>query len=479
MAAEWDPELNGDLTPSQVSAYSNKRANWQCSTHGHRWDSVIASRVAGVGCPICSGKRVLIGFNDLASQRPEIAREWDYASNAGRTPDQFTVGASARAHWKCYAHGHAWEAVIYTRTRPRGAGCPVCANKRVLVGFNDLASTHPDLAREWDSERNGSVTPFNVTASSHATAHWECALGHRWTVSIENRGVRGHGCAVCSGKRVLPGFNDLATLNKELAAEWDLELNDGLLPTQVAAFSQSSAVWKCAPHSHQWRATIASRSAGCGCPVCAGKRVIAGFNDLATLEPRLSQEWDMSRNSGRLPSEFTTGSHHRASWVCSTCVHSWEATIKNRTKGRGCPKCCVSQTSRIEQAFFDALSAVLEGASNGSRIPVSWGTQKASQIDILGAYRGREVVVEYDGSFYHSKKVRADFDKTEALLGAGYLVVRIRENSLAHLSISSNQLLQLRHDYRDLPANALAADVAPTVAKIVAWLSASVAAKAS
>ncbi|MCD8196887.1 MAG: zinc-ribbon domain-containing protein, partial [Lachnospiraceae bacterium] len=29
--------------------------------------------------------------------------------------------------------------------------------------------------------------------------------------------------------------------------------------------------WKC-ENGHEWRATIASRSNGCGCPVCLGRR---------------------------------------------------------------------------------------------------------------------------------------------------------------------------------------------------------------
>ena len=52
----------------------------------------------------------------------------------------------------------------------RGNGCPYCANRKVLVGFNDLATVQPLVAKEWHESLNGALTPEMVTAGSHKKA---------------------------------------------------------------------------------------------------------------------------------------------------------------------------------------------------------------------------------------------------------------------------------------------------------------------
>lgn len=59
-------------------------------------------------------------------------------------------------------------------------GCPICAGKVVIPGENDLASQYPEVAQEWDTEKNGTLTPQQVTASSNRKAWWRCRLGHSY-----------------------------------------------------------------------------------------------------------------------------------------------------------------------------------------------------------------------------------------------------------------------------------------------------------
>jgi hypothetical protein len=46
--------------------------------------------------------------------------------------------------------------------------------------------------------------------------------GHEWKTSISNRN-KGHGCHYCSGQKAIPRFNDLQTVNPNLANEWNYE----------------------------------------------------------------------------------------------------------------------------------------------------------------------------------------------------------------------------------------------------------------
>ncbi|WP_458686365.1 zinc-ribbon domain-containing protein [Nocardia tengchongensis] len=147
--------------------------------------------------------------------------EWDYEKNGALTPDQVSAGSAAMVHWKCQKFGHQWTDSPNHRTG-RGSGCPYCGNKRVLVGFNDLETRFPEIAKEWDYERNDGLGPAEVLAGSARKVHWKCQkFGHHWEAIIVNRTRKGHGCSVCCNKQVLPGFNDLASQREDIAAEWD------------------------------------------------------------------------------------------------------------------------------------------------------------------------------------------------------------------------------------------------------------------
>ena len=92
---------------------------------GHSWQAAPYTRASGAGCPYCTNRRVLPGFNDLATTHPRLAREWDCARNGALMPEAVTYGSNKRVWWRC-AWGHVWRAAIFSRTRERAAGCPVC-----------------------------------------------------------------------------------------------------------------------------------------------------------------------------------------------------------------------------------------------------------------------------------------------------------------------------------------------------------------
>ncbi|MER7683291.1 zinc-ribbon domain-containing protein, partial [Streptomyces sp. NPDC096934] len=74
----------------------------------------MVSRVNGRQCPICAGRKVLPGFNDLRTTHPAIASEWHSTKNTG-TPIDFSAGSDSRVWWRCRA-GHEWEVSIGSRT---------------------------------------------------------------------------------------------------------------------------------------------------------------------------------------------------------------------------------------------------------------------------------------------------------------------------------------------------------------------------
>lgn len=341
LVCEWDDEKN-DLTPSQVTLKSGKMIWWKCKD-GHSWEARVESRSNGHGCPHCSHRRVLKGFNDGKTLRPKLMKEWDYEKNE-ILPSQVTPGSDTSVWWKC-EQGHSWKAVIVGRSR--GNGCPYCAGHLVVVGVNDLQTLRPELAKEWDYEKNF-LTPSQVSFGSTKKAWWKCKLGHSWEYPISPRSS-GYGCPYCSGQRVLEGFNDLQTRNPKLADDWDHDKNE-LAPSQVMPGSQQKAWWKC-ELGHSWEATIGSRHAGKGCPYCAGRFLLPGFNDFQTRHPDLVKEWDFAKNEVS-PSQVIAFTQQKVWWLCTEHGHSWSATISNRKNGVGCPYCA----GYLLEGFNDLLT---------------------------------------------------------------------------------------------------------------------------
>ncbi|WP_425561406.1 zinc-ribbon domain-containing protein [Microbacterium binotii] len=328
--AEWDWVRNDPSSDPWEASSSSKRAWWVCDI-GHSWEAVIATR-AQAGCPYCAGQSVWPGHNDLRTHHPAVAAEWDDTpgANAG-DPDHVGAQSARRATWRC-TRGHQWTATIRNRTR-LGAGCPYCSGYFAIAGETDLVTLRPDLAAEWDKERNGDLAATMVGIGSSKKAWWTASCGHGWQAMVSKRALAGQNCPYCSRKRVLPGDNDLATVRPDLAAEWDV--SNQLRPDQVLPKSGSRATWRCA-RGHTWETTPHKRSNGRGCPYCAGNRVIAGETDLASVSPEIAKEW--SPDNALKPTAVKPFTKRKVKWLCAQ-GHSWEATVASRSRGVRCPHC--------------------------------------------------------------------------------------------------------------------------------------------
>jgi len=272
IAQQWDYSRNHELSPKQVTEYSNRKVWWKCSNE-HSWRTSVAHRSKGTSCPYCANKLADVGVNDLKTLRPDIAEQWNRPKNANLTPDQVTLGSSRKVWWVC-KRGHEFEATVVARVH--GSRCPYCIGKRPIVGETDFATVHPELLGEWDFGRNGELRPQDITASSHKMLWWQCAMGHRWKSAAYNRHA-GHKCPVCQKLKdkhiVIVGVNDLVTEYPSIADEWDYDRNGNLKPQQVMSGSNKKVWWKC-KLGHSWMAMILSRTNGSQCPNCNGKTPI-------------------------------------------------------------------------------------------------------------------------------------------------------------------------------------------------------------
>ena len=336
VAKEWHPTKNGKITPKMVSYGTSKKMWWQCEK-GHEWQAKVSNRVHGRNCPICSNKKIVSKKNDLLTQYPDICKYWDYEKNdeIKLFPDKISSGSAKKAWWKC-EHGHSWQTSIADIAK--GLRCPYCSGHRVWKGFNDLATTNPELIDEWNYEKNGEKTPFTIS-KGHSKVWWKCKHGHEWQAAVYAR-TKGAGCPVCANQKIIKGINDLFTKYPNLSKEWDYDKNNkiNLFPDKLSAGSHKKVWWKC-KNGHSWQTKIYLRTKGNGCPICSNRKIINGINDLSTQYPELLSEWDYSKNSIS-PTEVSGNSTKKVWWKCKH-GHSWQSEIYRRVKDcQKCPECC-------------------------------------------------------------------------------------------------------------------------------------------
>lgn len=336
LASQWSSR--NTLSPNDVTSTSGVRAWWTCEL-GHEWEASIRDRRAGTGCPFCKNRRVLTGFNDLATVHPVFAAHWHPSKNGSLTPETVLASSHKKVWWKCPVDGYEWQAAVSLRVRQKPDSCPTCSGSTTVPGLNDFTTRFPDVATEWHPTRNGTTDPSTLSGSSGKKFWWIGACGHEWDASIRNRTYRKSGCPVCAGVSVIEGDNDLATTYPKVASQWHPTKNI-MKPTQVVPGSERSIWWMCS-EGHEWQATPAGRtqSDAAQCPVCSNQTVIAGVNDVFTTHPVAKTEWAKSNTVD--PLTVSAGSATRVRWTCPTDGHEWETTVASRFGSRptGCPAC--------------------------------------------------------------------------------------------------------------------------------------------
>ena len=373
---------------------------------------------------------------------PEWMDDWNWSKNneAGILPANISASSKKKVFWKCHVCGGEWETAPQYRKRN---GCPYCANFKALPGYNDLRTLFPDIAAEWDAQKNGSLFPENVTKGSGKKVWWICPKGHSYDMYVFER-VKGGNCPFCNNRRVLCGYNDLQTLRPEIAQTWHPVLNECLTPEDVIPGTKKQVWWQC-DKGHEWKASVEQRCRSKGCPICQNRRIIRKVNDLFTLYPELQEEWDFERNT-KQPKEYTGGSSAVVWWKCKK-GHHWKAAISDRSRGYNCPEC--SEERRVsfpEKAILYYVKKIFPDVEANYRS--KWLGQQ--ELDI---YIPEQIIaIEYDGEYGHSKPVcqKRDEKKNRLCQENRILLIRIREPLCPLLENSSvNYIMNSSKDLKE------------------------------
>lgn len=399
---EWDYEKNDPIKPSQLMLNSSKKAWWKCSK-GHSWHVSLNSRMSSKsGCPICSSElrtsfpeqailyylskvvkaenrydldgyeidvflpelNIGIEYDGIRFHNDEKARERENRKNEfcrqkGILLFRIKETREYKEHSKYIFYlkvgknkeridvAIEWIFKILEHNGVKTDNITINsdADKEEIWGnyiFSDklqnVSYVAPHLCLEWNYKRNGELKPEQVSAYTHKKVWWICSKNHEWQAAVYHRiGNQATGCPYCIGQKVMSGYNDLVTLNPRLADEWNYQKNTNVNPHEISANSTKKVWWICSK-GHEWQATIHKRNQGTGCPICHGRTVLIGYNDLKSLYPYLAEEWDYQKNT-ITPTMVTKGSNKTVWWLCKN-GHSWQGSINRRTsRNTSCPIC--------------------------------------------------------------------------------------------------------------------------------------------
>ena len=195
LVPEWS-EAN-ERSPHDFTASSHKRAWWQCEC-GCEWEAAINKRTSlGTGCPDCadvrrSGKHKR--HPTLTESQHDMLQLWDWGLNeqAGLDPSKLRCRSGKKAHWLCNkcpaGQPHTWQAAVndmYRITSHGTRGCPCCEGRKACK-CNSLQSLFPEVAAEWDHERNQG-TPADYAAQSNKKVWWYNTHRGHFEVVIKGR----------------------------------------------------------------------------------------------------------------------------------------------------------------------------------------------------------------------------------------------------------------------------------------------------
>lgn len=211
---------------------------------------------------------------NLADAAPAYLKDWDHKTNGDIIPSAYIEHEWKTVSFICDA-GHSYSARVREKTNGRGE-CLLCRaaenkikreRKHTGKKIKDLYEANPDCLKEWDTEKNGILKPGDYTLCSGDSVYWICPKGHSYSARIahrtktfKNEYYKTRGCPYCSGQRVLKGYNDLATVNPELASLWHPTRNGDLLPTMFPAHCNRKMWWRC-KEGHEYPKTIAQMTA--------------------------------------------------------------------------------------------------------------------------------------------------------------------------------------------------------------------------
>ena len=255
MAKEWNYEKNGGLKPENIMANSNITVWWKCHK-GHEWRAKISNRNNGRGCPICNSERNT-SFPEYALvyylEKYGLEVVHSYREKGYELDVYIPLIKTAIEYDGYYWHKNKAEKDLEKNQKCKKDGIKLYRIRENLPKLNDssidyvvrkdqkdlpkileevlseitrtsvdvnlerdtiaidnlreytekansLLFSNPQVAKEWNYEKNGNLKPEHFAANSNKKVWWKCEKGHEWQAAIYHRN-KGRGCPICAKEK--------------------------------------------------------------------------------------------------------------------------------------------------------------------------------------------------------------------------------------------------------------------------------------
>lgn len=351
---DWNWKKNNELElyPDKLTLGSNKKVWWICN-FGHEWESEIYNRDNGNGCPYCSGRFAITGFNDLKTLRPDLIQEWDWDKNnkIGIYPAKLSTGSHVKAWWTCRFCGSSIFVSIKERTKANS--CPNCSSEAKtsmseIKLYYYLKKYFSDAIHSYNDKFNRLSELDIYIPSIKCGIEYDGMLFHK---DIE-RDMRKD--IVCQELNI-----NLVRIREPGCPKY--ESNCEFIYLKNISDSALSDVIKCI-----------LVKLGINSPVVNFKDNITEINNLImskikdnslqALFPNIAAQWHSTKNGKMTPDMVSYGSSKKVWWLCNKCKNEWYTSVANRTCcNRGCPACarmshCIAVYSPELNMSFDSIN---------------------------------------------------------------------------------------------------------------------------
>jgi DNA-directed RNA polymerase subunit RPC12/RpoP len=332
LSKEWSEKNTRPI--NDFYSKSTYTAIWKCLCCKGEYKSKIRDRtIKKKGCPYCSKRKVLKGYNSLIDTRPDLTSEWSIENK--RPISDFMENSTYFACWKCTCCKGEYKALVRDRVSKNHC-CPYCSNRKALKGFNSLVDMRPDLISEWSIENKRSMSEFLENSTYQAL--WKCGrCNYDYQAPINKRVSHKNICPKCLDKQFSSELTSTEKQKIKLIAEWSHknEYSIDFYPWS----SNFLAQWKCSKCKGVFDSPIRDRIRNLGnCPYCSQKKILPGYNSLDVSNPELACEWSDDNNQSM--TSFMNRSKNLVIWNCSKCGGKYRARICDRiSEFENCPYC--------------------------------------------------------------------------------------------------------------------------------------------
>ncbi len=380
IATEWNPKLNGELTPYKVVFGSSKRVWWQCQfDKNHTWQAKVVDRL-NRGCPSCwKGQKTSFPeqavyyylkqvFEDTKNKFHHIVFKDKKQEIDIYIPSvKFAVEYDGKPfHERTIQRENDEQKNFVLKeagiqlTRIRSDGLP-------LIQLHDaLLLTHYYSQGRYYSSLDKVISEIFIILNLHLQTKYPAIYEKnkdKVRKAIKSISSYSDRFEILGQYRTNKKEKSLKVLYPKIAAEWHLTKNNVVSPEHIFANSHKVVWWQC-EQGHEWEATVKQRkNGGANCPVC---------NSIVTTHPDIAASWHQKLNKEINPYGITYGSDVQAWWICS-CGYKWKEEVSKRTgrKDKGCPVCrskILNELSSL-QGKYPEIAAEWHPTLNGDFTP--------------------------------------------------------------------------------------------------------------